>query len=173
MDLRAKIRNVPDFPKKGIVFRDITTLLKEPGALRAALDGMEAFFRGREVAKVAGIESRGFILGAALADRLGAGFIPVRKRGKLPAATVRVSYDLEYGTDHLELHVDAVQPGEKVAVVDDLLATGGTAEATIQLLHTLKAQVVGVALLVELAFLQGRKRLAGVDVWSLVRYDEE
>ena len=173
MDLKAQIRNVPDFPKKGIVFRDITTLLKDPGGLRQALDGMEAFLKPQRVQKIAGIESRGFILGAALADRLGAGFVPVRKRGKLPAATVQVSYELEYGTDHLELHADAVEPGERVAIVDDLLATGGTAEATVQLLRKLKAEVIGLALLVELEFLKGRDRLPGVDVWSLVTYDSE
>lgn len=167
------IRDVPDFPKKGIMFRDITTVLKDPAGLRAVLDGMAAFLEGREVSKVVGIESRGFILGAALADRIGAGFVPVRKRGKLPATTVRVSYDLEYGSDHLELHADAVEPGEKVVIVDDLLATGGTAEATVKLLRTLKADVQGLVLLVELDFLGGRRRLEGVDVWSLVHYDAE
>ena len=167
------IRDVPDFPKKGIVFRDITTLLQDPAGLRAVLDGMVEFLRGHEVTKVVGVESRGFILGAALADRLGAGFVPVRKRGKLPSTTVRVSYDLEYGSDHLELHADAVEPGEKVVIVDDLLATGGTAEATVKLLRTLKADIVGLALLIELDFLNGRRRLEGIDVWSLVHYESE
>jgi adenine phosphoribosyltransferase len=173
VDLKARIRNVPDFPKKGIVFRDITTLLKDPDGLRKTLDGMQAFLAGKRIQKIAGIESRGFILGAALADRLGAGFVPVRKRGKLPAATVRISYDLEYGTDHLELHADAIEPGERVAIVDDLLATGGTAEATVKLLRTLNAEIAGLVLLVELEFLKGRERLPGVDVWSLVTYDSE
>lgn len=173
MDLKKMIRDVPDFPRKGIVFRDITTLLQDPAGLRAVLDGMVEFLRGHEVTKVVGVESRGFILGAALADRLGAGFVPVRKRGKLPATTVRVSYDLEYGSDHLELHTDAVAPGEKVVIVDDLLATGGTAEATVKLLRTLKADIVGLALLIELDFLHGRKRLEGIEVWSLVHYDAE
>jgi len=167
------IRDVPDFPKKGIVFRDITTLLQDPAGLRAVLDGMVEFLRGHEVTKVVGVESRGFILGAALADRLGAGFVPVRKRGKLPSTTVRVSYDLEYGSDHLELHADAVAPGEKVVIVDDLLATGGTAEATVKLLRTLKADIVGLALLIELDFLNGRRRLEGIEVWSLVHYESE
>jgi len=173
VDLKKLIRNVPDFPKKGIMFRDITTLLKDPGGLRAVLDGMEAFFRGLEIHKVVGIESRGFILGTALADRLGAGFVPVRKPGKLPAATVRVAYDLEYGSDHLELHTDAVEPGEKVVIVDDLLATGGTAAATLKLLHMAQADIVGLAFLVELDFLKGRERLPGIHVWSLVHYDSE
>jgi adenine phosphoribosyltransferase len=173
VDLKAQIRNVPDFPKKGIVFRDITTLLKDADGLRKALDGLEAFLKPQRVEKIAGIESRGFILGAALADRLGVGFVPVRKRGKLPAATVQVSYELEYGTDHLEIHADSVRPGERVAIVDDLLATGGTAAATVELLRTLEAEVVGLALLVELEFLGGRDRLPGVDVWSLVAYDAE
>jgi len=173
VDLKKMIRNVPDFPKKGIVFRDITTLLKDPSGLRAALDGMEAFFRGLEIHKVVGIESRGFILGTALADRLGAGFVPVRKPGKLPAETVRVSYELEYGSDHLELHADAVEPGEKVVIVDDLLATGGTAAATVKLLHQAKADIIGLALMVELDFLKGRERLPGIQVWSLVHYDSE
>ena len=167
------IRDVPDFPKKGIVFRDITTLLQDPAGLRAVLDGMVEFLRGHEVTKVVGVESRGFILGAALADRLGAGFVPVRKSGKLPSTTVRVSYDLEYGSDHLELHADAVAPGEKVVIVDDLLATGGTAEATVKLLRTLKADIVGLALLIELDFLKGRRRLEGIEVWSLVHYESE
>ncbi|MCZ6601008.1 MAG: adenine phosphoribosyltransferase [Acidobacteria bacterium] len=173
MDLKKMIRNVPDFPKKGIVFRDITTLLKDPGGLRAVLDGMESFFRGLEIHKVVGIESRGFILGTALADRLGAGFVPVRKPGKLPAETVRVSYELEYGNDYLELHTDAVEAGEKVIIVDDLLATGGTAAATVKLLHLAKADIVGLAVMVELDFLKGRERLPGIQVWGLVHYDSE
>jgi adenine phosphoribosyltransferase len=173
VDLKKMIRDVPDFPKKGIVFRDITTLLQDPAGLRAVLDGMVEFLRGHEVTKVVGVESRGFILGAALADRLGAGFVPVRKSGKLPSTTVRVSYDLEYGSDHLELHADAVEPGEKVVIVDDLLATGGTAEATVKLLRTLKADIVGLALLIELDFLKGRRRLEGIEVWSLVHYESE
>jgi adenine phosphoribosyltransferase len=173
VDLKKMIRNVPDFPKKGIVFRDITTLLQDPAGLRAVLDGMVEILRDQKVDKVAGVESRGFIFGAALADRLGAGFVPVRKKGKLPASTVEVSYDLEYGSDQLELHADAVEPGEKVVIVDDLLATGGTAEATVKLLRILDADILGLMLLVELDFLNGRQRLEGIPVWSLVHYESE
>jgi adenine phosphoribosyltransferase len=173
VDLKKMIRNVPDFPKKGIVFRDITTLLQDPAGLRAVLDGMVEILRDQKVDKVAGVESRGFIFGAALADRLGAGFVPVRKKGKLPATTVEVSYDLEYGSDQLELHADAVEPGEKVVIVDDLLATGGTAEATVKLLRILDADILGLMLLVELDFLKGRQRLEGIPVWSLVHYESE
>jgi adenine phosphoribosyltransferase len=173
VDLKKMIRNVPDFPKKGIMFRDITTLLQDPAGLRAVLDGMVEILRDQKVDKVAGVESRGFIFGAALADRLGAGFVPVRKKGKLPATTVEVSYDLEYGSDQLELHADAVEPGEKVVIVDDLLATGGTAEATVKLLRILDADILGLMLLVELDFLNGRQRLEGIPVWSLVHYESE
>ncbi|MFQ5669903.1 MAG: adenine phosphoribosyltransferase [Acidobacteriota bacterium] len=170
MDLKAHIRNIPDFPRQGIVFRDITTLLKNPSAFRAALDGMQDFLRDRAVQAIAGIESRGFILGAALADRLGTGFVPLRKPGKLPGATLSLSYDLEYGTDALELHSDAFGEGDRVALVDDLLATGGTASAAVQLLRMARAHVVGLALLVELADLNGRRRLDGIEVWSLLKY---
>lgn len=170
MDLRRHIRDIPDFPKKGILFRDITTLLQDAEAYGAALTGLEGLVRGERVATVAGIESRGFILGAALADRLRAGFVPVRKRAKLPGATVRVSYELEYGSDHLEMHADAVRPGDRVLIVDDLLATGGTAAATLQLLRTVQADVVGLLVLVELDDLGGRSRLAGLPVRSLVHY---
>ena len=166
------IRNVPDFPKKGIVFRDITTLLKDPGGLRAVLDGMESFFRGLEIHKVVGIESRGFILGTALADRLGAGFVPVRKPGKLPAETVRVSYELEYGSDYLELHTDAVEAGEKVVIVDDLLATGGTASAAGRIFERLGVRVEGYGFLVELDFLKGRAKLPPDRVFSLIHFED-
>ena len=173
MDLRGRIRDIPDFPKPGILFRDITTLLQDAEAYGAALAGLEDLVRGERIAKVAGIESRGFILGAALADRLRSGFVPVRKRGKLPGATVRVAYELEYGSDHLEIHADAVQPGERVLIVDDLLATGGTAAATVELLRAVRADVVGVLVLVELDFLGGRRRLDGLMVRSLVHYAAE
>ena len=173
IDLKSKIRTIPDFPKQGIQFRDISTLLKDARGYRAALDGMQLFFQGYELRKVVGIEARGFILGAALADRIGAGFVPVRKRGKLPAATVQVSYELEYGTDALELHADAIQPGEPVVIVDDLLATGGTAAATLELLRKAGAKVIGAAFLVELTELGGRGRLAGVETWSLIQYGED
>jgi adenine phosphoribosyltransferase len=168
--LKAAIRDVPDFPKPGIVFKDITTLLRDATLFRRALDLMTVLCGDLAVDKVVAIESRGFILGGALADRLGAGFVPVRKPGKLPWRARRASYELEYGTDTLEIHEDAVGPGDRVLVVDDVIATGGTARATGELVESLGAQVAGVAFLVELAFLKGRERLAGREVRSLIRY---
>jgi len=170
--LKARIRNVPDFPKKGILFYDITTLLRDPEGFRLAVDAMASPYRGAGIDLVVGVESRGFILGAAVADRLGTGFVPVRKVGKLPAKTVRVTYDLEYGTDSLEMHVDAVAPGQRVLVVDDLLATGGTARATVDLVRGLGGIVHGVAFLVELTFLNGRSKLAEEKVHAVLQYDE-
>ena len=170
--LKARIRHVPDFPKPGILFYDITTLLKEPGGFRDAIDALAAPFEGERVDVVAGVESRGFIFGAALADRLGAGFVPVRKKGKLPAATVQVSYELEYGSDTLELHADAVKAGQRVLVVDDLLATGGTARATAALVRKLGGEVLALAFLVELTFLDGRAKLEGERVVSVLQYAE-
>ena len=171
IDLKSIIRTIPDFPKPGIQFRDITTLMKNGPAFRAALDGMQQWLDGREIRKVAGIEARGFVFGAALADRLGAGFVPVRKKGKLPAKTIHISYELEYGSDQLELHEDAVAPGEAVVIVDDLLATGGTARATFELLRRFDADVVGAAFLVELPDLGGRDKLGDLKTWSLVQYE--
>lgn len=168
--LKSKIRDVPDFPKPGIVFKDITTLLGEGAAFREALDLLADLCRDREVDKVVAIESRGFILGGALADRLGVGFVPVRKPGKLPAKSVRATYELEYGSDSLEMHEDALRRGERVWVVDDVIATGGTAKATGELVERLGGQVIGYAFLVELTFLKGRDRLLGYDVRSLIRY---
>jgi adenine phosphoribosyltransferase len=168
--LKAKIRDVPDFPKPGIVFKDITTLLKDPESLRLSADLLAELVRGRSARKVLAIESRGFILGSLLADRLGLGFVPVRKPGKLPAATRRASYSLEYGTDSLEMHVDAVEPGEPVLIVDDVIATGGTARAVAELAEGLGARVEAYAFLIELGFLNGRERLAGYEVLSLIRY---
>jgi adenine phosphoribosyltransferase len=168
--LKAKIRDVPDFPKPGIVFKDITTLLKDPEGLRLSADLLAALVRGRAARKVLAIESRGFILGSLVADRLGLGFVPVRKPGKLPAATRRAAYSLEYGTDSLEMHVDAVSPGEPVLIVDDVIATGGTAKAVAELAEGLGARVDAYAFLIELAFLNGREKLAGYDVLSLIRY---
>ena len=168
--LAAKIRDVPDFPQPGILFKDITTLLQDGAAFRQALDALEGRCRAYEAAKVVGIESRGFIFGAPLADRLGAGFVPARKLGRLPAETVRVEYTLEYGSNTVELHRDAVSPGERVLVVDDLLATGGTALATIKLVEMLGGVVAAVACLVELTFLKGRERLYGYDVEALIAY---
>lgn len=166
------IRGVPDFPKKGILFYDITTLLKNPLALKEVLNAMASRYRNQKIDLVLGVESRGFIFAPTLACQLGAGFVPVRKPGKLPAETIQVTYDLEYGKDTLELHKDAVQKGQRVLVVDDLLATGGTAAAVTQLIRQLDGEVAGLAFLVELTFLNGRKRLEGYDVFSLLQYQE-
>lgn len=169
-DLKALIRDIPDFPKKGIIFKDITPILKDPAALAFAVDELADFLAGVHPDPIVGIESRGFILSPILAYKLKAGFVPVRKKGKLPAETIRVSYDLEYGSSELEIHQDAIFKGMKVAVVDDLLATGGTAEAAIRLVEKLGGEVVAVAFLVELAFLKGREKLADYEVFSLIRY---
>ena len=170
MDLSRYIRDVPDFPKKGIVFKDITPLLQDGAALRYALQALAEGFRNRGIDKVVGIESRGYIFAPAIAVALQAGFVPVRKPGKLPWKTASEEYALEYGTDRLEIHVDALAPGEKVLIVDDLLATGGTAAAARRLSERLKARVVGAAFLVELGFLEGRSRLPDLEVLSLIRY---
>jgi adenine phosphoribosyltransferase len=170
LPLRDLIRDVPDFPTPGILFRDITPLLRQPRALREAIERLAEEFAGRQVAAVAGIESRGFIFGAALAVELGAGFVPIRKLGKLPAATVGRAYALEYGEAHLEVHRDAVAPGERVLLVDDLLATGGTAGAALALLGELGAEVVGAAFLIELTALGGRAQLPGVRTVALLDY---
>jgi adenine phosphoribosyltransferase len=169
-DLRARIREVPDFPKPGILFYDITTLLKDPGAYHEAIDLLNAPFRGEQIDLVVGMESRGFIFSAPMAYELGAGFVPVRKLGKLPAETVSVEYALEYGTNTLEIHRDAITPGQKVLIVDDLLATGGTVNGTIDLVRRLQGDVVGVAFLVELTFLKGREKLPGQRVHSVISY---
>jgi adenine phosphoribosyltransferase len=168
--LKRYIRDVPDFPKPGIVFKDITTLLKDRAALRRSLDLLTVLCGDRPIDSVMAIESRGFILGAALADRLGVGLIPVRKPGKLPAKTISCTYDLEYGTDSLEAHEDAFAKGERVLVVDDVIATGGTAWAAGELVRQLGGTVAGYCFLVELTFLDGRKRLGNQDVLSLIRY---
>lgn len=168
--LQDAIRDVPDFPKEGILFRDITTLLLEPDLLKKAVDLLADPYRGTGVRKIVGIESRGFIFGTAIAYALDAGFIPVRKPGKLPAEILREEYELEYGTDAVEIHRDAIAPGEKVAVVDDLLATGGTMAATLKLLGKLNAEVAGVSFLVELGFLKGREKLDGYDIHTLITY---
>ena len=166
--LRGLIRDVSDFPKKGILFKDITTLISDPEGLREANDLLAQPFKGKGIDVVVGMESRGFIFGTPVAERLEAGFVPVRKPGKLPAETVSEEYTLEYGTDRLEMHKDAVKPGDKVLVVDDLLATGGTAEAVMRMLKGLGADVVGISFLVELGFLDGRSKLKGLDVHSVV-----
>ena len=169
-DLRAKIREIPDFPKPGILFYDITTLLKDPAAYREAIDLMVAPYRDERVDIVVGMESRGFIFSAPLAYQLGAGLVPVRKLGKLPAETLTVEYALEYGSNTLEIHRDAIRPGQRVLIVDDLLATGGTVHGTIELVERLQGEVVGLAFLVELDFLKGRERLAGRQVTSVIAY---
>jgi adenine phosphoribosyltransferase len=173
VDLRALIRDIPDFPKPGIGFKDITPLLADPAGLDAAVDALAEHARPLDVDVVIAAEARGFLLGTALARELGAGFVLARKPGKLPYTTVRAEYLLEYGTDALELHSDAVASGARVLVHDDLLATGGTARALCELVEQLDGQVVGCSFLIELAFLHGRDRLAGHDVHSLVRYDSE
>jgi len=168
--LKTRIRHVPDFPKAGILFYDVTTLLRDAEGFKLAIDAIAGPYHDKGISLIVGIESRGFILGAAVADRIGAGFVPVRKIGKLPHTTVRVSYDLEYGTDSLEIHSDAVEPGQRVLIVDDLLATGGTARATVDLVRKLGGTVHGVAVLIELAELNGRGKLAGENVHAVLTY---
>src|SRR5256884_3074468 len=168
--LKTLIREVPDFPKKGILFYDITTLLKDKLGFATLIDALSENYIGKEIDLVLGMEARGFIFGPALSYRLNAGFVPVRKPGKLPAETVKVTYDLEYGSNALEIHKDAIQKGQRVLIVDDLLATGGTAAATAELAHGLGAEIAGLAFVVELDFLKGREKLAGYEVFSLLRY---
>ncbi|HKF68654.1 MAG TPA: adenine phosphoribosyltransferase [Vicinamibacterales bacterium] len=168
--LKKKIRHVPDFPKRGILFYDITTLLRDPAGFHAVIDSLAAPFHDKGIDLVVGVESRGFIVGAAVADRIGAGFSPVRKVGKLPSKTVRATYDLEYGTDALEIHDDAVAKGQHVLVVDDLLATGGTAKATLDLVTGLGGKVHAFAFLIELIGLSGRERLKGQTIHSVLTY---
>jgi adenine phosphoribosyltransferase len=170
--LKALVRTVPDFPKPGILFYDITTLLKDKVGFAKLIDAMAAHYLERKIDLVLGIEARGFIFGPALAYRLNAGFVPVRKPRKLPSKTISVTYDLEYGTDTLEMHEDAIQRGQSVVLVDDLLATGGTMEATIKLVKQLGGEIAGLAFAVELDFLKGRDRFSGYDVFSLLHYDE-
>ena len=170
--LKKLIREVPDWPKKGILFYDISTLLKDKAGLRQLIDAFAGHYAANQLDLVLGIEARGFIFAPALAYRLGAGFVPVRKPNKLPAATARVTYELEYGTDSLEIHRDAIRPGDRVLIVDDLLATGGTASACVRLARELGADVVGVGVVIELEFLKGRSKLEGTDVFSLLKYPE-
>jgi adenine phosphoribosyltransferase len=171
-DLKRLVRTVPDFPKPGILFYDITTLLKDKAGFAQLIDALAAHYIERKIDLVLGIEARGFIFGPALAYRLNAGFVPVRKPRKLPAQVARVTYDLEYGSDSLEIHTDAIQPGQSVVVVDDLLATGGTMEATIKLVRQFGGNIAGLAFAVELDFLKGRDRFPEYDVFSLLHYDE-
>jgi adenine phosphoribosyltransferase len=168
--LKKYIRDVPDFPKKGIIFKDITTLLKEKDAFGEAIDILYKRYKDEGIDKLVAIESRGFIFGGALAYKLGAGFVPVRKKGKLPSKTHSVSYDLEYGTDTLEIHADAIKPGDKVLLLDDLLATGGTARAVTQLIEKLGGKIAEIAFLIELTFLNGRDKLKGRKVFTMIKY---
>ena len=170
MDLREKVRVIEDFPKEGISFKDITTLISDGEALKEAVDKMAEFFKDKNIDLVVGPEARGFIFGVPVAYALGAGFVPVRKPGKLPADTVKVEYDLEYGSNILEIHKDAIKPGQKVAIVDDLLATGGTMEAAAELIEKLGGEVVSMQFLIELEDLDGREKLTKYNVNSLIKY---
>ena len=170
MDLKQHIRHVPDFPKPGILFYDITTLLRDPSGLKVTIDLLSSPYVDQGIDLVIGIESRGFIFGAAVAERIGAGFIPIRKPGKLPSETLKETYDLEYGQDALEIHTDAVNTGQRVLIVDDVLATGGTAAAATELVKKLGGELHGLAFLIELLFLNGKTKLAGERVYSVVQY---
>jgi adenine phosphoribosyltransferase len=169
--VRAAIRDIPDFPKPGILFKDITPILNDGKIFAEVIGGLTARYQPLRIDKVAAMESRGFIFGAPLAENIGAGFVPLRKFGKLPYATVSETFNLEYGTETLEVHTDAIAPGERVVIIDDLLATGGTAEASTRLIRRIGGEVVEMAFVVELAFLGGRKRLAGIPVYSMVVFD--
>lgn len=171
VDLRSHIRDIPDFPKPGILFKDITTLLQDQNAFRASVDQLAEAFSGVEATHVVALEARGYIFGAPLAYKLGLGFVPVRKPGKLPAETVSVDYELEYGTNTLHIHHDALNRGDRALVIDDLIATGGSAAATVALVERLGAQVVGFGCVIELTFLQGRDKLNGLPVQALLSYD--
>jgi adenine phosphoribosyltransferase len=170
IDLKQMIRNVPDFPKPGINFFDITTLLKEPAGLKATIEALSSPYADARIETVVGIESRGFILGSAVAQQIGAGFVPVRKPGKLPARAIKEVYELEYGKDAIEIHADAIEKGQRVLIVDDVLATGGTAAATTRLVKQLGGDLYGLAFLIELTFLEGKKKLAGENVYSVLQY---
>ncbi|MBI2545987.1 adenine phosphoribosyltransferase [Candidatus Woesearchaeota archaeon] len=173
MDIKSKIRTIPDFPKKGIMFKDITTLLQDAHAFRHVVREMLHHFDGKKITKVASAESRGFIFGSILAYELHAGFVPLRKPGKLPAKTIKMEFDTEYSTDAFEIHEDAIQPGDNVLIVDDLLATGGTSKAAVYLAEKLGGKVIGLCFLIELSFLHGRDKLKGYDILSLIKYDKE
>ena len=170
IDLKQMIRSVPDFPKPGINFFDIMTLLKDPNGLQATIDSIAAPYSSAGIPTVVGIESRGFILGSAVAQRIGAGFVPMRKPGKLPAKTLKEIYDLEYGKDALEIHADAIEKGQRVLIVDDVLATGGTAAAATRLVRQLGGELKGLAFLIELTFLDGKAKLPGENVFSVLKY---
>lgn len=169
-ELKNSIRDIPDFPKKGIIFKDVTTLLKDGKKFQEAIDCIVERYKGKKIDKVVSIEARGFIFGSAIAYKLGAGLIPVRKKGKLPHETNRVEYELEYGTDSLEIHKDAIIPGENILMIDDLLATGGTMNAACGLIESMGGKIIEVAFLIELTFLKGRERLKGRGVFSLIEF---
>ncbi len=169
-ELKKLIRDVPDFPKKGIIFKDITTLLQNGPIFKKAIDSILNHYKDKKIDKIVAIESRGFIIGAPLAYKLHVGIIPIRKKGKLPYKTVNETYELEYGTDTLEAHEDAIKPGERILIVDDLLATGGTSNATVKVVKKLKGKIVGIAFLIELTFLNGIKQFREYDVFSLIKY---
>ncbi len=171
LDLTAYIRDVPDFPKPGIVFKDITPLLKDPGALEAAVQALAEPYRDANLASVAAIESRGFIFAAAVAVELGCGFVPLRKPNKLPAETASAAYELEYGADTIEVHVDAIRPGDRVAIIDDVIATGGTAAAAVELVETLGGNLLGISFLIDLAFLGGTAKLGDYPVHTVITYN--
>ncbi|MBM3253115.1 MAG: adenine phosphoribosyltransferase [Candidatus Omnitrophica bacterium] len=169
-EIKKAIRTIPDFPKKGILFYDITTLLKDGRKFKSAIDRLSSKFLNKKIDAVISIESRGFIIGSAIAYRLGAGIVPVRKKGKLPYKTYKATYKLEYGEDALEIHQDAIKPNSNVLIVDDLLATGGTVSAVIELIKKLKGRIVGIVFLIELSFLKGKEKLKGFDYFSLIQY---
>ncbi len=171
LDLTAYIRDVPDFPKPGIVFKDITPLLKDPGALEAAVQALAEPYRDANLASVAAVESRGFIFAAAVAVELGCGFVPLRKPNKLPAETASAAYELEYGADTIEVHVDAIRPGDRVAIIDDVIATGGTAAAAVELVETLGGNLLGISFLIDLAFLGGTAKLGDYPVHTVITYN--
>ena len=171
--LEQSIRNIPDFPKPGILFRDVTTLIKNKAAFKKSVDLLAKKYKNMKIDKVVGVEARGFIFGAALAHKIGAGFVPVRKKGKLPHKTISATYQLEYGTDTLEIHKDALTPGEKILIIDDLLATGGTAMAAIDLIKQLGGTIKGIGFVIELVGLGGKDKLKGYPVYSLVKFEGE
>lgn len=172
MNFEDYIRVIPDFPQPGISFKDITTLLQDGAAYKAAIEALRVMVKEKEIDLIAGPEARGFVVGAPLAYSLGVGFVPIRKSGKLPGQTIEEGYDLEYGKDKLAMHADAIRPGQKVLIADDLLATGGTISTSINLVRRLGGEVVGAAFLIELGFLDGRSKLDGIDVFSLMKFDE-
>jgi len=168
--LEKAIRNIVDFPKAGIIFRDITSLIQNAAAFKKAVNLLCNKYKGKKIDKVVGVEARGFIFGAAIAHKIGAGFIPVRKKGKLPCKTISATYELEYGTDTLEIHADAIKPGESILIIDDLLATGGTVKAVIGLVNQLKGRIQGIGFVIELVDLKGKEKLKGYPVFSLVKF---